>query len=135
MLRISLAFRHRPKKADDPVLAGNCFWCFFFCVTQAQTSGFEQFFIRTILGTNGAIRISDQFQDSLGTVQKSDKDGKVKFIFHSREDALYQEGVHQPDLVRVALMDYPEISGVSEIIEGTGVLHTGSRKNCPNKWY
>ena len=36
--------------------------------------------------------------------------------------------MHQPDLVRVALMDYPEISGVSEIIEGTGVLHTGSRK-------
>ena len=26
----------------------------FFVVTQAQTSGFEAFFVKTILGTNGA---------------------------------------------------------------------------------
>ena len=128
MLRISLAFRHCPKETNATLLDGYCFWCSFFVITQAQTSGFEQFFIRTILGTNGAIRISDQFQDPYGTVQKVDGEGKVKFIFNSREGAQYRGGVHQPDLFRTALRDYSEISGISEIIEGNGVLNTGSRK-------
>ena len=109
-------------------LSGIVFGVAFFVVTQAQTSGFEKFFIRTILGTNGAIRISDHFQDTLGTVQKVNNQGKTQFVFHSREDALYREGVKQPDLIRDALRDYPEILGVSEIMEGNGFLHTGSRK-------
>ena len=45
----------------------------FFVVTQAQTSGFEAFFIRTILGTNGALHISDRFQDVTGMVSKAEK--------------------------------------------------------------
>ena len=137
MLCIELAWRFIIERKRPMILSllGIVFGVSFFVITQSQTSGFEQFFIRTILGTNGAIRISDHFQDPLGTVQKSGKDGKVEFIFHSREDALYREGVNQPDLIRTALSDYPEISAVSEIIEGTGALHTGSRKNSSNKWY
>ena len=83
MLCLELAWRFVIARKRPMILSllGIVFGVSFFVVTQAQTSGFEQFFIRTILGTNGAIRISDQFQDSLGTVQKSDKDGKVKFIF------------------------------------------------------
>ena len=100
----------------------------FFVVTQAQTSGFEKFFIRTVLGTNGAIRISDQFQDTFGRVEKVNKDGSTEFFFHSREDALYREGVKQPGLIREALAEFPEILGASEILEGNGVLDTGSRK-------
>ena len=53
----------------------------FFVVTQAQTSGFEKFFIRTILGTNGAIRISDKFQDTFGTVEKVDDKEIQSFTF------------------------------------------------------
>ena len=48
-------------------------------------------------------------------------------MFFIPEKMLF-EGVKQPDLIRDALRDYPEILGVSEIIEGNGVLHTGSRK-------
>lgn len=109
-------------------LSGIVFGVAFFVVTQAQTSGFEKFFIRTILGTNGAIRISDHFQDTLGTVEKINNQENIEFVFHSREDALYREGVKQPDLIRDALRDYPEILGVSEIMEGSGTLDTGSRK-------
>ena len=109
-------------------LAGIVFGVAFFVVTQAQTSGFEKFFIRTVLGTNGAIRISDQFQDTFGRVEKVNKDGSTEFFFHSREDALYREGVKQPGLIREALAEFPEILGASEILEGNGVLDTGSRK-------
>ena len=58
-------------------LLGITFGIAFFVVTQAQTSGFEVFFIRTILGTNGAIRVSDKFQDMDGTVRTIDKEGKL----------------------------------------------------------
>lgn len=130
MLCFELAWRFVIARKRPMILSlsGIVFGVAFFVVTQAQTSGFEKFFIRTILGTNGAIRISDHFQDTLGTVQKVNNQGKTQFVFHSREDALYREGVKQPDLIRDALRDYPEILGVSEILEGNGVLHTGSRK-------
>jgi len=130
MLCIELAWkfvlaRKRPMFLS---LLGIVFGVTFFVVTQAQTSGFEKFFIQTILGTNGAIRISDHFQDSLGTVEKVDQDGVVKFRFNSREGAFYREGVNQPSLVRDALLQYDDISGVSEVLEGSGTLNTGSRR-------
>ena len=99
----------------------------FFVITQAQTSGFEAFFIRTILGTNGAIRISDRFQDMHGTVRSSSKDGRTKFLFNSREGARYTEGIENPILLRNALDHFPQISGISEILQGNAVLSGTSR--------
>ena len=130
MLCLELAWRFviARKRPMLLSLAGIVFGVAFFVVTQAQTSGFEKFFIRTVLGTNGAIRISDQFQDTFGRVEKVKKDGSTEFFFHSREDALYREGVKQPGLIREALAEFPEILGTSEILEGNGVLDTGSRK-------
>ena len=95
----------------------------FFVITQAQTSGFEAFFIRTILGTNGAIRISDRFQDMHGTVRSSSEDGKTSFFFHSKEGALYTEGIENPKLLKDALDQFTEISGISEILEGNAILN------------
>jgi lipoprotein-releasing system permease protein len=130
MLCLELAWRFVIARKRPMILslAGIVFGVAFFVVTQAQTSGFEKFFIRTVLGTNGAIRISDQFQDIFGKVEKVSKDGSTEFFFHSREDALYREGVKQPGLIREALAEFPEILGASEILEGNGVLDTGSRK-------
>ena len=90
----------REKTSNDHEFAWHCFGHSFFVITQAQTSGFEAFFIKTILGTNGAIRISDRFQDMHGTVRSSSKDGKTKILFHSREGARYTEGIENPKLLR-----------------------------------
>lgn len=111
-------------------LLGIVFGIAFFVVTQAQTSGFEVFFIRTILGTNGAIRVSDRFQDLEGTVRKVSQDGSESFVFRSRENARYIEGIEYPQLVRAALRKFPEVSGISEILEGTAMLDSGSRKHA-----
>ncbi len=131
MLCLELAWRFvlARKRPMLLSLAGIVFGVAFFVITQAQTSGFEKFFIKTILGTNGSLRISDHFQDVSGLVQKISGDGEVKFLFHSREDALYRKGVKSPEEVRNALNEYPEVLGVSEIIEGNGVLETGSRRH------
>jgi lipoprotein-releasing system permease protein len=131
MLSLELAWRFVLARKRPMLfsLAGIVFGVAFFVITQAQTSGFEKFFVQTILGTNGSIRISDDFQDTFGTVEQVDQDGMTKFHFHSREDAIYRKGVSQPELIRRALNDFPEILGISEIIEGSGTLATGSRSH------
>tara|TARA_B110000305_G_scaffold18063_1_gene16694 strand:+ start:149 stop:1336 length:1188 start_codon:yes stop_codon:yes gene_type:complete len=108
-------------------LVGIVFGISFFIVTQAQTSGFQAFFIKTILGTNGAIRISDRFQDMDGIVRKVLDDGEVKFVFKSRKDSRYVEGIDYPNKLRDALKYFKSVSGVSEIIETNGVLDSESR--------
>ena len=97
-LPLELAYRYilSRRRAMVMGLTGIVLGISFFIITQAQTSGFEAFFIRTILGTNGAIRISDRFQDLDGTVSKVSEDGKLRFVFRSREDARYVEGIEYP---------------------------------------
>ena len=129
-LQLAIRFVFARKRAMSMSLLGIVFGIAFFVVTQAQTSGFEVFFIRTILGTNGAIRVSDRFQDMEGTVSKVSQNGSESFVFRSRENARYVEGVEYPQLVRVALREFPEVSGISEIIEGTAILDSGSRKHA-----
>ena len=129
-LKLALRFVFARKRAMSMSLLGIVFGIAFFVVTQAQTSGFEVFFIRTILGTNGSIRVSDRFQDLDGTVSKVSKDGSARFIFRSRENARYVEGIEYPQIVRQALEDFPEVTGISEILEGTAVLDSGSRKHA-----
>ena len=129
MLTLALAWRFVVVRKKPMLLSllGIVFGIAFFVVTQAQTSGFEKFFIQTILGTNGAVRISDKFQDNFGTVERVDNKGKTEFFFHSREDAIYRKGIDDPEQVRAALIGFPEILGISEVIEGDGVLDTGAR--------
>ena len=115
------------KRAMTMSLFGITLGIAFFVITQAQTSGFEAFFIRTILGTNGAIRISDSFQDMHGTVRSSSKEGKTRFFFHSREGARYTEGIENTELLRNALHHFPVISGISEVLEGNAILNGRSR--------
>ena len=128
-LRLALRYIVARRRAMSMSLLGIVLGIAFFVVTQAQTSGFEAFFIRTILGTNGAIHISDRFQDLTGMVSKAEKDGSVKFVFNSREDARYVEGVESPDLLREALEEFPQPTGISEILEGSAVIDSGSRKH------
>ena len=66
-LQIALRFLTSRKRPMLMSLAGIIFGVGFFIVTQAQTSGFETFFIKTILGCNGALRIEDKIEGFSGT--------------------------------------------------------------------
>ena len=61
-LYIGLRFTTSRKRSLAFSLLGVIFGVAFFICTQAQTQGFEQYFIKTILGTTGAIVITDRFQ-------------------------------------------------------------------------
>ena len=62
-LHIGLRFTVSRKRALIFSLLGVISGVAFFICTQAQTQGFQEYFIKTILGTSGAIVISDRFQE------------------------------------------------------------------------
>lgn len=126
-LQLAIRYVFSRRRAMAMSLVGIVFGIAFFVVTQAQTSGFQTFFIKTILGTNGAIRISDRFQDMEGTVRKVNDNGMVKFVFKSRKDARYIKGIDYPDKLRDALTNFKSVTGVSEIVESHGILDSESR--------
>jgi lipoprotein-releasing system permease protein len=71
--KLALRYVFARKRAMAMSLIGIIFGISFFIITQAQTSGFQEYFIKTILGTNGAIKISDRFQDFDSVVEKTSK--------------------------------------------------------------
>jgi len=110
-------------------LTGIIFGVGFFIVTQAQTSGFEEFFVRTILGTNGAIRIEDRFQDTMFYMVATGAHTESKFeVATPREARKYIEGVEEPDAMMQALRRFQNVSGVSTVVEGS-VVADSSFKN------
>ena len=70
---IALRFLLSKKRAMLMSLSGIVFGVGLFVLTQAQTTGFEKFFIRTILATDGAMRIQDRFQDTMATMEVTSK--------------------------------------------------------------
>src|SRR6478736_1985850 len=110
-------------------LTGIVFGVGFFIVTQAQTSGFEQFFVKTILGTNGAIRIEDKIQATMFFMRAGNSHAESKFeVATAREARKYIEGVEEPDAMMDALRKFQNVSGVSTVVEGS-VIADSSFKN------
>jgi len=105
-------------------LAGIVFGVGFFIVTQAQTSGFEEFFIKTILGTDGAIRVEDKFQDTLRAMSAGGSDSNSRFKVANRDSRRYIEGVEHPRLVREALRQFGNVSAVSEVVRGSVLVQS-----------
>ncbi len=107
-------------------LCGIIFGISFFIITQAQTAGFQKFFVQTILGTNGAIRITDQFQDTLQSMVARTESGE-NFQIRTKEGIEYVEGVEYPDVLVPKILQYPEVVGVSEIFEANAPVTSGFR--------
>src|ERR1022692_5182783 len=66
--RIALRFLTAKKRAMVMSLSCIVLGIGLFIVTQATTSGFQGFFIKTILGTNGAILIQDKLQATMRSI-------------------------------------------------------------------
>lgn len=121
--RIAVRFLLARKRSMLMSLAGIIFGVGFFVVSQAQTSGFEDLFIKTILGTDGAIRIEDRIQVTMRSMAAEG----TAFAFASRESRKYVSGIDEPRLMREALAQFPGISGCSEVIRGNVRLETATR--------
>src|ERR1051325_11989615 len=110
-LRIACRFLTAKKRAMLLSLSCTILGVGLFIVTQATTSGFEKFYVRAILGTDGAVRIEDKLQDTLrsftaeGRGQSGDRDGR-KLV----------EGVDDQALVIEALKQFDNVTGVSAVL-------------------
>lgn len=114
-LRIALRFLTAKKRAMLMSLSCTILGVGLFIVTQATTSGFEEFFIRTILGTDGAMRIEDRIQDTMRSMAAS---GNSDFEVRQKEGVKYIEGVEDPSAVAKAVRAFADVRGVSQVLRG-----------------
>ncbi len=110
-------------------LSGIVFGVGFFIVTQAQTSGFQEFFVKTILSTKGAIRVEDKIQATMFFMVATGAHTDSKFEIQTpREARKYIPGVEEPDDMMEKLRKFRNVSGVSTVVEGS-VIADSSFKN------
>ncbi len=114
--RIAFRFLTAKKRAMTMSLACTIIGVGLFIVTQATTSGFEEFFIKTILGTDGAMRIQDEIQDTIHAIKTSETSD---FTVSAREEGRkYIEGVQEPTQIIEALANFANVSGASAVLRG-----------------
>ena len=124
---LRIAFRFLTAKKRSMLMSLSCIilGVGLFIVTQATTSGFEEFFIKTILGTNGAIRIEDKIQDTIRAMSAAGKDDNASgFQIVNREGRKFIEGIEEPKLVVNALREFDNVAGVSEVLHGAVVIRS-----------
>jgi len=115
-LRIAYRFLTAKKRAMLMSLSCIVLGVGLFIVTQATTKGFEEFFIRTILGTRGAIVIEDQIQDTMRSMSAGG--GGSGFELQQKEGRKYIQGIREPKLLIEALAQFPSVLAVSEVVTG-----------------
>lgn len=120
-LRIAFRFLTAKKRAMLMSLACIVLGVGLFIITQATTSGFEDFFIKTILGTEGAIQVRDRVQATIRTTEAYPGSGST-FQIQQKEGVKYIEGVEEPKLVIDQLKQFRNVSGVSEVLTGSAVM-------------
>ncbi len=114
-LRIAFRFLTAKKRAMLMSLACTILGVGLFIVTQATTSGFEQFFIRTLLGTDGAMRIEDRIQDTMRSMSAG---RGSEFTIRQKEGVKYIEGVEEPRLLMEAVRAFANVRGASQVLRG-----------------
>ena len=113
-LHIGLRFTISRKRSLIFSLLGVIFGVAFFICTQAQTQGFQEYFIRTILGTSGAIVISDRFQERY-TAFNTTSDSRS---LGGQQRRKYYEGITDAaELMRVA-RQFSDVIACAPIVIG-----------------
>ena len=113
-LYIGLRFTTSRKRSLAFSLLGVIFGVAFFICTQAQTQGFEQYFIKTILGTTGAIVITDRFQARYTSFGNTE--GATVLGGQSRRK--YYEGItNAPEIMRV-VRQFSNVTACAPVVQG-----------------
>ena len=100
-------------------LGGIIFGVGFFIITQAQTSGFEQFFIKTILGVNGMARVEDRWQS---TMRSMEAEKGSDFRVSLENSVKYISGVEFPQQIMDAIYRFPDVTAAAPVIRGSAVM-------------
>jgi lipoprotein-releasing system permease protein len=127
-LQIAFRFLTAKKRAMLMSLACIVLGVGLFIVTQATTKGFEGFFIKTILGTDGAIRIQDEIQATIRSMAASDSGSD--FLVEQKEGRKYIEGIQEPRLLIEALRHFANVSGSAEVLHGDVTMQSSFKSDA-----
>jgi lipoprotein-releasing system permease protein len=131
-LRIALRFLLAKRGAMLMSLTGIAFGVGFIVLTQAITAGFQGFFIQTILGADGALRVEDKIQllkvnvEAETTVKNKKRPADAVSV---ESDRRYQSGVAEPRLQIEAIRRISEVNGISEVVRGNVVIQSATRED------
>jgi lipoprotein-releasing system permease protein len=126
-LRIAWRLLLAKRRAMLMSLGGIVFGIALLIVTQAQTAGFEQFFIRTILGTNGALRIQDRFQPTVASMVAHDETGRAAMEIALREGSIYEPGIRHPAQVLEGVLAFESVLAATPVLRGDVAISSGFR--------
>ncbi len=124
-LYIALRFISHRKKAIILSLGGVILGVAFFICTQAQTQGFERYYIKTVLGTSGAILVQDRFQPQYTGILQTNDHTVVSVSNQQRRK--YQQGIENPDEVMRVIKEFSNVSACAPVLEGNITLETDFR--------
>ncbi len=124
--RIALRFLTAKKRSMVMSLSCIILGIGLFVITQSATRGFEQFFIKTILGSDGAARVEDKRQ---ATIQSISAGGYGSPFEIQIQDRKYIEGIDYPEQLKRSVMTFPNVTAVSEILHGSNVTIRSSFKD------
>jgi lipoprotein-releasing system permease protein len=115
---IRIALRFLTAKKSSMMMSLLCIFLGvgLFVVTQATTSGFKDYFIKTILGTDGAVRIQDKMQSSMQTIAAGGSGSP--FEIQIQNGRKYISGIDYPGQLEAILRTFPNVSAVSEVLHG-----------------
>ena len=99
-----------------------------FIVAQAQATGFEKLFIKTILGANGAVRIQDKFQETLTSIKIKEESTNQQFEFGKASGRKYRPGVEHADKVIAALNKFQNVLAASKVLMGAVDISNNFKK-------
>ncbi|MBN2235833.1 MAG: ABC transporter permease [Opitutales bacterium] len=116
--RIAVRFLLSKKRSMLMSLAGIVLGVGLFIVAQANTTGFEKLFIKTVLGANGAVRVQDKFQETLTSIQIEQEDTGRQFEFGRASGRKYRPGVEHADKVIESLYQFSNVLAASKVLRG-----------------
>ncbi|MDB6022089.1 MAG: transporter permease [Pedosphaera sp.] len=124
-LFIALRFIRHRQRSILISLAGITLGVAFFICTQAQTQGFEQFYIQTVLGTSGAVLVQDRFQDRYtGILEQKTND---MLSVSGQKPRKYYDGVNDPDRMMRAIREFSNVRACAPVLEDNASILTDFR--------
>jgi lipoprotein-releasing system permease protein len=122
-LHIAFRFLLAHKRSMGLSALGVVFGVGAFIAACAQTEGFEKFYIQTVLGSEGALVISDRFQETRTNIMSA-KPGE-SLLVSSEQEKKYYPGIQDAYHIIDVLMTFPEVVSCSPIVEGRTFIRAG----------
>jgi lipoprotein-releasing system permease protein len=123
--QIAWRFFTQSKRSMFLSAVGVVFGVAFYITGQAQTEGFQNFFIDTILGSKGAIIIQDRFQASYSSLIE-ERQNKLVMVANPQKRKFYP-GITDANRVTRVIEEYPNVEATSPILEIKASIRAGLR--------